>query len=206
MAPSRKVWKTTFPQKVVPRATFVEGSVYLYLYIEFLWYQLGGVPQVSKVCGCLTATYIGGSANLAEVAWETGLAKNSQGILGCLAAADVLLMCFYFAALTLVPCRAWFIKHSFNLFLWIIFYAGMGAIPNQDDDTSPKFEKRRHVTRFPRRGCKGLWSWTINIHNLRHFSRSVWKDHKTRFVGWFDACFNCFLVELFPPRIGCLTF
>eukprot|EP00434_Breviolum_minutum_P039991 symbB.v1.2.035529.t2/scaffold4806.1/size34549/3 len=60
------------------------------------------LSSVSKVCGCLTATYIGGSANLAEVAWETGLAKNSQGILGCLAAADVLLMCFYFAALTLV--------------------------------------------------------------------------------------------------------
>eukprot|EP00434_Breviolum_minutum_P039990 symbB.v1.2.035529.t1/scaffold4806.1/size34549/3 len=39
---------------------------------------------------------------LSSVAWETGLAKNSQGILGCLAAADVLLMCFYFAALTLV--------------------------------------------------------------------------------------------------------
>ena len=59
------------------------------------------LPLVSKVCGCLVATYIGGSANLAEVAWETGLAKDAQGFLGCLAAADVLLMCFYFAGLML---------------------------------------------------------------------------------------------------------
>eukprot|EP00438_Fugacium_kawagutii_P031403 Skav205753 [mRNA] locus=scaffold1714:7227:8681:- [translate_table: standard] len=58
---------------------------------------------VSKVCGCLTATYIGGSANLAEVAWDTALAKDAQGMLACLAAADVVLMCFYFAALMLVP-------------------------------------------------------------------------------------------------------
>jgi uncharacterized membrane protein len=59
--------------------------------------------QVSKVCGCLTATYIGGSANLAEVAFDSGLAKEGGGILACLAAADVLLMCFYFAGLVLVP-------------------------------------------------------------------------------------------------------
>lgn len=59
--------------------------------------------QVSKVCGCLTATYIGGSANLAEVAWDTALAKDGQGMLACLAAADVVLMCFYFASLMLVP-------------------------------------------------------------------------------------------------------
>ena len=57
----------------------------------------------SKVCGCLTATYIGGSANLAEVAFDSGLAKEGGGILACLAAADVLLMCFYFAGLVLVP-------------------------------------------------------------------------------------------------------
>lgn len=57
---------------------------------------------VSKVCGCLTATYIGGSANLAEVAFDSGLAKEGGGILACLAAADVLLMCFYFAGLVLV--------------------------------------------------------------------------------------------------------
>eukprot|EP00435_Cladocopium_sp_Y103_P011170 s1477_g2.t3 len=62
------------------------------------------VPRsvVSKVCGCLTATYIGGSANLAEVAFDSGLAKEGAGILACLAAADVLLMCFYFAGLMLV--------------------------------------------------------------------------------------------------------
>ena len=59
--------------------------------------------QVSKVCGCLTATYIGGSANLAEVALDSGLAQEGGGILACLAAADVLLMCFYFAGLMLVP-------------------------------------------------------------------------------------------------------
>ena len=57
---------------------------------------------VTKVCGCLVATYIGGSANLAEVAWDSGLAKDSQGLMACLAAADVLLMCFYFAGLTLI--------------------------------------------------------------------------------------------------------
>lgn len=62
------------------------------------------VPQgvVSRVCGCLTATYIGGSANLAEVALDSGLSNFSGGILACLAAADVLLMCFYFAGLKLV--------------------------------------------------------------------------------------------------------
>ena len=63
---------------------------------------LGFRCQVSRVCGCLTATYIGGSANLAEVALDSGL-SNEGGILACLAAADVLLMCFYFAGLKLVP-------------------------------------------------------------------------------------------------------
>lgn len=75
----------------------------LYSVTYFPTSSLANIPTalVSKVCGCLVATYIGGSANLAEVAWETGLAKDAQGFLGCLAAADVLLMCFYFAGLML---------------------------------------------------------------------------------------------------------
>ncbi|CAJ1437181.1 unnamed protein product, partial [Effrenium voratum] len=58
-------------------------------------------PTAAKICGALAATYIGGSANLAEVAWSSGLAQD-QRLLGCLAAADVVLMGIYFAGLTMV--------------------------------------------------------------------------------------------------------
>ena len=68
------------------------------------------LSTAAQCCGCLTATYIGGSVNLLEVAKGTGLLIDGAGsgaafgksVLGALAAAEVALMGVYFALLLVV--------------------------------------------------------------------------------------------------------
>eukprot|EP01041_Mallomonas_annulata_P003286 gene3286-6510_t len=82
--------------------------------------------EVTKICcGCLSASYIGGTANFFEVGYILNKKyQNSSKLLNIVAGADIAIMCLFFAILSAIQ------SSNASTYMMSLFYATVGLNTN----------------------------------------------------------------------------